>query len=552
MFNLFFRRYVPGFRVGLDGVPGFNIDDNGLPQRASASSDGTLPDSAAQQYPDVAQTQSPPSISFRPPGAEGWVLSAPLIGSPGFRVSPQDVVPGFNVGSQDDAPGFNVDEKGGQQQETTWSYGLPPESVTPQDPITAQTPTPAPDVDDPTPPAPPLLPEWPYQLGTMPPPRLPTTFDPRTGPRIEINAPPGVGSATAPGADRWPTSSAPQHPADIAVRSRAATTQNVNPQAVAQQAMRTAWLQPPKDVWPYIQGDGALRAIPLVRPLGDSSSSLANAGDVGGQKAQQPMPLQQYQQTQRTMPSTPLGAGLTTVRLPEKQNINMTGLEPRSDQEFSQLIEAYRRLKEVEGRQPISGQPSPQPPLNEDGISSYAPGSDGPSLGQRLVQSSVETIVPGAHYQELARQQLGAGNYVGAGAYQAAALLDAALGIATFGLSTRLAAAGRTAAAEGAALFRRAFDSRSQLLRYLGRAPEGMQWHHIVEQSQAGQFGQRPIQSVENIVAIPIEAHQWLNAFYSSKQYFSKPNTVREWLRRQSFEKQYEYGMDRLKQVLGY
>ena len=38
MFNLFFRRYVPGFRVGLDGVPGFNIDDNGLPQSASASS----------------------------------------------------------------------------------------------------------------------------------------------------------------------------------------------------------------------------------------------------------------------------------------------------------------------------------------------------------------------------------------------------------------------------------------------------------------------------------------------------------------------------------
>ena len=51
MFNLFFRRYVPGFRVGPDGVPGFNIDDNGLPQRASASSDGTLPDSAAHGIP---------------------------------------------------------------------------------------------------------------------------------------------------------------------------------------------------------------------------------------------------------------------------------------------------------------------------------------------------------------------------------------------------------------------------------------------------------------------------------------------------------------------
>jgi hypothetical protein len=127
-----------------------------------------------------------------------------------------------------------------------------------------------------------------------------------------------------------------------------------------------------------------------------------------------------------------------------------------------------------------------------------------------------------------------------------------ALGKGRLGLSPRLAAAGRTAAAEGATLFRRAFDSRSQLLRYLGRAPEGMQWHHIVEQSQAAQLGQRGIQSIENIVAIPIEAHQSLNALYSSKRPISHPNTVREWLRGQSFEAQYEYGMERLKQVLGY
>ena len=185
-------------------------------------------------------------------------------------------------------------------------------------------------------------------------------------------------------------------------------------------------------------------------------------------------------------------------------------------------------------------------------LGTLTPGSEGPSLGQRLAQSSVDTIVPGAYYQKLAREQLGARSYVGAGVYQGAAFLDAALGAATFGLSTRLGAGIRAAASEGAALFRRAFDSRSQLWRYLGRAPEGMQWHHIVEQSQAPQFGQRLIQSVENIVAIPIEAHQKLNAFYSSKQYFSEPNTVREWLRGQSFQAQYEFGLRELKRVLGY
>jgi hypothetical protein len=253
MFNPFFRSYLPGFRVGPDGVPGFNIDDNGLPRRANASLDDTLPDSVAQRYPDVAQTQTPPNISFSLPGAEGWVLSAPLIGSPGFRVSPQDVVPGFNVGSQDDAPGFNVDENGGQQPETTWSDGLPPGSVTPQDPNTAQTPTPPSDVDDSAPPAPPPLPEWPYQLGTTLPPRLPTAFDPRIGPRIEINSLPSIGPATVPGAAPWPPYIAPQQPSGIDIRSRAATTQNPNLQPAAQQAMRNAWLPPLTVGQPYAQ-----------------------------------------------------------------------------------------------------------------------------------------------------------------------------------------------------------------------------------------------------------------------------------------------------------
>ncbi|MFZ5781206.1 MAG: hypothetical protein ACOY4R_13515 [Pseudomonadota bacterium] len=168
------------------------------------------------------------------------------------------------------------------------------------------------------------------------------------------------------------------------------------------------------------------------------------------------------------------------------------------------------------------------------------------------MQSSVDTIVPGAHYQKLAQQQLDAGNYLGAGVYQAAAFLDAALGTATLGLSTRATAAARVAAREGANLFRRVFESRSQLIRYLGKAPEGMQWHHIVEQSQAAQFGQQRIQSVENIVAIPIELHARLSAFYSSKQAFSEPTTVREWLRTRTFESQYEYGMRQLRRILGY
>jgi len=274
MFNPFFRSYLPGFRVGPNGVPGFNIDDSGLPWRANASFDDTLPDSATQGYPDAAQPQIPPSISFSLPGAEGWVLSAPLIGSPGFRVSPQDDVPGFNVGPQDDASGFNVDENGVQDQETTWSYGLPPGSVTPQDANAAQTPTPPPDADDSVQPAPPPLPEWSYQLGTMLPPRLPTAFDPRIGPRIEINSLPSIGRATAPGAAPWPPSSARQQPPGINIRSRAATTQNTNLQPAGPQAMRNAWLPPLTVGQPYAQANGGELQYPWIVPIARQAAGV--------------------------------------------------------------------------------------------------------------------------------------------------------------------------------------------------------------------------------------------------------------------------------------
>jgi RHS repeat-associated protein len=61
--------------------------------------------------------------------------------------------------------------------------------------------------------------------------------------------------------------------------------------------------------------------------------------------------------------------------------------------------------------------------------------ADSPSSGQSLVQSSINAVVPGAYYADLARQQFQAGNYVSFGIYETAAFVDAAIGVATFGLS---------------------------------------------------------------------------------------------------------------------
>jgi hypothetical protein len=275
---------------------------------------------------------------------------------PGFRVSPQDDVPGFNVRPQVDTTGFNVDENGNRQQETIWSDELPPGSVTAQDPSTAPTPTPPPDVGDSAPPAPPPLPDWPYQLGTMLPPWWPTAFDPRTERPIAINPSPGSGSAAASSVYPWLSPSTPPQPANVYIRSRAPTTQTTNSQPATQQAIRDSWMQRPTDAWPYANEDGALRAMAPIRPLANSNFSLLN---VGGQTAQQQMPLQQYQQTQRTMAPAPLGIGPAMVHLPEKPG--MTNFERGPGQELPQFVEAYQRLKESEGRRAISDQRSLQP-----------------------------------------------------------------------------------------------------------------------------------------------------------------------------------------------
>lgn len=136
MFNLFWRPYVPGFRVRpQEDVPGFNIDENGLPRRSSAWSDGMLLDAVTQRYPDVSQTEMPYSMSVPTPGPEGMVQSAPSIGLAGFRASPQDDVPGFNVEPADDVPGFDLDDDV-EEQETIWSSQTsPPDAEEPVQPI---------------------------------------------------------------------------------------------------------------------------------------------------------------------------------------------------------------------------------------------------------------------------------------------------------------------------------------------------------------------------------------------------------------------------------
>ena len=76
-----------------------------------------------------------------------------------------------------------------------------------------------------------------------------------------------------------------------------------------------------------------------------------------------------------------------------------------------------------------------------------------------------------------------------------------------------------------------------------------IEWHHIVEQRSANisQFGAEMIHNIDNMIALPTEVHRKISGFYSSIQPESKNMRVRDWLNGQSYDKQYEYGLQVLK-----
>ncbi len=74
------------------------------------------------------------------------------------------------------------------------------------------------------------------------------------------------------------------------------------------------------------------------------------------------------------------------------------------------------------------------------------------NLGRDLLQSTVDTV-PGAYYARLAQEAFRAGNYGTAAAYSGASLLDAAVGLATFGSSAEIKAAIGAAAKTIGSLF---------------------------------------------------------------------------------------------------
>jgi hypothetical protein len=95
------------------------------------------------------------------------------------------------------------------------------------------------------------------------------------------------------------------------------------------------------------------------------------------------------------------------------------------------------------------------------------------------------------------------------------------------------------------------YRSFSVAKRALGSPGAGNVFDHTVEQSQIARSGFTPeeINSPYNMNPVPAGLNQAKNAYYSSKQFFSAPGTVRDWLTGQSFADQYEFSMDVLMKI---
>ena len=74
-----------------------------------------------------------------------------------------------------------------------------------------------------------------------------------------------------------------------------------------------------------------------------------------------------------------------------------------------------------------------------------------------------------------------------------------------------------------------------------------MEWHHIVEQSQIDRSGFTPeqIHNTGNMIRIDASIHCRISGYYQTTTFdFTNGLSVRDWLAGQSFEIQYQFGLD--------
>lgn len=96
----------------------------------------------------------------------------------------------------------------------------------------------------------------------------------------------------------------------------------------------------------------------------------------------------------------------------------------------------------------------------------------------------------------------------------------------------------------------RSYESFRDFKKGEGPAGDGKEWHHIVEQSQIKKSGFSPqqIHNTNNITAIDNATHAKISGYYNTKTFdYTGGLSVRDWLAGQSYESQYDFGMEILR-----
>ncbi len=77
---------------------------------------------------------------------------------------------------------------------------------------------------------------------------------------------------------------------------------------------------------------------------------------------------------------------------------------------------------------------------------------------------------------------------------------------------------------------------------------DGYQWHHIVNQNPANKkrFGTR-LHCTDNLISLPEATHQTISGFYNKKLEWTNGRFVRDVIADRSWRKQYEYGLEVLR-----
>lgn len=82
-----------------------------------------------------------------------------------------------------------------------------------------------------------------------------------------------------------------------------------------------------------------------------------------------------------------------------------------------------------------------------------------------------------------------------------------------------------------------------------GKPPEDVQWHHIVEQTLNQKRFPNRLHCMDNLIAIPKKVHEQISGHYSSKPSWAKGKRVRDEVSTWSWDRQYQYGLERLRQA---